>query len=48
MLREVIHSPVTGLGPPVPGSGILVQVQVQDPYPYPNLITRAWLPIAET
>jgi len=32
----------------VPGTGIQHQVQVQDPYPYPNLITRAWLPIAET
>ena len=44
----MIHSQVPGLGPLVPGSGILVQVQVQDPYPYPNLITRTRLPIAET
>jgi hypothetical protein len=29
MLREVIHSPVTGLSPQVSGSGVRHQVQVR-------------------
>ena len=44
----MIHSQVPGLGPQVPGSGVLVQGQVQDPNPYPNLITRTRYPTAET
>jgi len=39
---------VPGLGPRVSGSGLQVQVQVQVPTPNLHLLTRTWLPIAET